>query len=466
MHKLSALDSGFLLTESHHSPKHVGGLQILRLPRGKGSAWLRSLLDELKQVSPGYPFDHRLRDENPVQPVLVPDEGLDLDYHVRHTVLPGPGNDEQLADMVSRLHANLLDRERPLWEFHLIEGLADRRFAFYTKIHHAIVDGMTFARWFAESGSFRASDRKSPPIWQRDEPPRDRPHKDGLAPLISEGIKLLGGGVRTVADLSVLSARLVQRAVLERDRNAVLPLGAGQTRFNVPTGAARSFGMARYPLEEFQAIAHAAGASINDLVMALCDRAVNRYLEEHGDPPDEPLVVYMPVNLRGDDCDEDNLISLLQVKLASDHGDPLRALEQVREASLSTREIYGSVSRPAIQMYSLLVALLPLGEELLRLDQVLPPAINLVISNIPGPSRPMYFRGAEVTEVYPVNTLPPAVALSMTVCSYAGTMYFGLIGGRTAIPDLSRLRDFLDRAYADFREATGIGDDTQDGPPA
>ena len=458
MHKLSALDSGFLLTESHHSPKHVGGLQVLRLPKGKGSAWLRRLLDDLKQVPPGYPFNHRLRDENLLQPVLIPDDRLDLDYHVRHTVLPGPGNDEQLADMVSRLHANLLDRERPLWEFHLIEGLSDRRFAFYTKIHHAIVDGITFARWFAESGSSRASDRKSPPIWQRDEPPRAAPLRDGLVPLITEGVKLLGGGVRTAADLSALSAKLVQRAVFDRDRNAVLPLGAGRTRFNVPTGAARSFSIGHYPLGEFQAIARANGASVNDLVMALCDLAVNRYLEEHGDRPDEPLVVYMPVNLRGDECDDGNLISLLQVKLASDHDDPLRALEQVRDASRSTREIYGSVSRPAIQLYSLLVALLPLGEELLHLDQLLPPAINLVISNIPGPEKPLYFRGAEVTEVYPVNTLPPAVALSMTVCSYAGSMYFGLIGGRTAVPDLASLRDFLDAAYQDFRRATGLGD--------
>jgi diacylglycerol O-acyltransferase len=454
MHKLSTLDAGFLLTESHHSPKHVGGLQILRLPKGKGSAWLRGLLDDLKQAPAGFPFDHRLKDDSILSPALVSDEAFDIDYHVRHTVVPGPGSADQLAEMVSRLHSNLLDRERPLWEFHLIEGLSDRRFAFYTKIHHAIVDGMTFARWFSESGSVSPDDMASRPIWHRDETPAHAGGDVSLAQLITDGVKILGGGVKTAASLSALSAKLIQQSVFEKNRNAVLPLAAPRTRLNVPTGAARTFATCRYPLKEFQAVAREREASINDLVMTLCDLAVNRYFKEKGEEPDDPLVVYMPVNLRHDEDDDGNLISLLQVKLASDHENPLAALEQVKAASSSTREIYGSVSRPAIQLYTLAVALLPLGEEILKLDRWLPPAINLVISNVPGTPEIMYFRGAEVSEVYPVNTLPPSVALSMTVCSYAGTMYFGLIGGRSAIPDLQKLVAYLDEAYEEFRALT------------
>lgn len=454
MHKLSALDSGFLLTESHHSPKHVAGLQVLSLPRGKGSGWLRKMLDDLKKLPPGFPFNQKLKDDSLLSPALVPDENLDMDYHVRHTVLPGPGSDEQLTEMVSRLHANLLDRERPLWEFHLIEGLAGRRFALYTKIHHCIVDGMTFARWFAESGSSDSAELDSPPIWLRDESPADAPDDTSLAGLIVDGVKMLGGGIKTAVDLSLLSARLVQKSVFERNRNAVLPLSASKTPLNVPTGAARNFSISQFPLLKFKAVANSLDASINDLVLTLCDLAVVRYLEEHDEKPDAPLVTYMPVNLRKDEGDEGNLISLLQVKLASDHDDPQVTLEQIREASKSTREIYGTVSRPAIQMYSLLVALLPLGEELLRLDQVLPPAINLVISNVPAAQQAMYFRGAKVVEVYPVNTLPPAVALSMTVCSYAGTLYFGLIGGRTALPDIQNLNRHLNEAFREFVDLT------------
>ena len=454
MYKLSPLDSGFLLTESHHSPKHVAGVQILQLPKGKGSAWLRKLLDDLKKVAPGFPFNQKLKDDSILRPALVPDEHFDIEYHVRHTVLPGPGDDDQLSEMVARLHANLLDRERPLWEFHLIEGLSNRRFAFYIKIHHAIVDGITFARWFAKSGTDSASDMSSQPIWHRNETPAESEDETSLAQLLAEGVKMLGGGVKTAFDLTALSARLIQKSVFEKNRNAVLPLAASKTRLNVPTGAARNFSFSNYPLAEVSAMAKSQGASINDLVLTLCDLAVNRYLAARGEAPENPLVVYMPVDLREGEDERGNLVSLLQVKLASDHEHPLTTLEQVREASSSTREIYGSVSRPAIQLYSLAVALLPLGEEILHLDQLLPPAINLVISNIPGARNVMYFRGAEVVGAYPVNTLPPAVALSITVCSYAGTLYFGLVSGRTAIPDLRSLTGLLNDAYEEFRELT------------
>ena len=456
MHRLSTIDSGFLLTETRNSPKHVGGVQVLQLPRGKGSAWLRKLLDELKAVPPGFPFNQRLRDDNPLAPTLVTDDRFEVDYHVRHSVLPAPGSEQQLVQMVARLHANLLDRERPLWEFHLIEGLRGRRFVFYTKVHHAIADGVTFARWFAESGSLSPVDLHSAPLWARHEPPGQTGAAVGLIGRLINGVRSAGSGVRTAIDISALGARLLQKNVLEGDHSVVLPLGAGRTPFNVETGSARSFSICHFPLDDFKAIAHSQQATINDLLMTLSDLAVNRYLAEHDAVPRQPLVALMPVNLRDAASDQGNLISLLQVKLASSHEDPLEALREVRDSSGSTRKIYGDTSREAVQLYSLLVILLPLGEELLHLGKLLPPIVNLVISNLPGPRRTLYFRGAKVTEVYPVNTLPPSVALSITVCSYGGTLYCGLVAGRSAIPDLQRLTLHLHEAYRQFSELTSI----------
>ncbi len=454
MHRLSIIDAGFLMTETPNSPKHVGGVQVLQLPRGKGPAWLRRLLEDIKAVPPGFPFNQRLRDDNLLAPALVTDDHFDIDYHVRHNVLPAPGSDEQLVQTVARLHANLLDRERPLWEFHLIEGLRGRRFAFYTKVHHAIADGVTFARWFAESGSPSASTPDSAPLWARNEPPDAHSGQGHMFDRLLQGARSAGSGVRTAIDISALGARLLQKSLLQGDRDAVLPLGAGRTAFNVPTGAARNFSICRYPLQEFKAIAHSQQASINDFLMALCDLAVNRYLAGHGAAPERPLVALMPVSLRDKTSGQGNLISLLQVKLASNHEDLLAALREVSEASRSTRNIYGNTPREAVQLYSLAVNLLPLGEEFLHLGRLLPPIVNLVISNVPGPRQALYFRGAQITEVYPVNTLPPSVALSMTVCSYGGTLYFGLIAGRSAIPDLPRLTQYLDEAYAEFRSLT------------
>jgi diacylglycerol O-acyltransferase len=458
MTRLSTIDGGFLLTESQHSPKHVGGLQVFRLPPGKGPAWLRKLLDTMRQVPPGYPFNQRIRGRAGLLYELEPDPGFEMNYHVRHTVLPRPGNDEQLAEVLSRMHANLLDRERPLWEFHLIEGLSDRRFAFYLKIHHALADGITIGRWYDDSGSASAADTSVRPVWARPaEPSGPPPQPFDPVRLILDGLKFVGDGVRTATGLSLLTARLVQRRFFEGDGNIALPLSAPRTPLNVTPGAARKISFTHYRLGDLRAIGKALDGSINDVVMTMCDMALRRYFDEHGEAPDGPLVAYMPVNIRTEEEDgEGNLVTLLQVKLADDHDDPAVALEEVRESIASAREVYSGASRQAVQYYALVVALLSLFEEVLRLDKIMRPVENLVISNVPGARETAYFAGAEQVAIYPVSTLPPMTALNVTACSYAGTMYFGLIGGRTVIPDLHRLTDFLDAAFTDLAEAAGF----------
>lgn len=456
MSKLSLIDQGFLLTESHHSPKHVACLQIFRLPKRKGTAWLRSLLAELKEEKPGYPFNQKLKTTIPLQPEWMRDKDIDMDYHVRHTVLPSPGDDAQLWKMVSRLHANLLDRERPLWEFHLIEGLSDRRFAFYTKIHHAMADGITITRWFAESGTESPDEMGSSPLWHGQRRRRKRKGKEPTyADLVAEGIKVFGGGVRTAMDMATLTVRLLQKRFLEGNRDITFPLGAPRTSLNVVPGAARNLTATTFPFEEFKAIAHSQEVSVNDVLMTICDRALNRYFEAKGEPLEEPLVVYMPVNLRGrGDSDAGNMVSLLQVRMASDQEDPLHALQQVSASSSTAREVFSGFGRPAIQLYSLTVALLSLFEETLKLDKVLRPVNNLVISNVPGPPNTLYIRGAEILRAYPISTLPPMTALNVTANSYAGVMHVGLTAGRTAVPDLDTLAKYMDDAFNELQELT------------
>jgi diacylglycerol O-acyltransferase len=456
MTKLPLIDGGFLLTESHHSPRHVAGLQIFRLPKGKGSAWLRSLLTEMRQAKPGFPFNQRLLDTVGLQYELERDQHLDIDYHVRHTVLPRPGDDKQLLEVVARMHANLLDRERPLWEFHLIEGLSQRRFAFYIKLHHALGDGVTANRWTLESLSASAREMAVRPIWQRDEMPAGSDEQDvSYAQMLIDGIKYTGGGLKTAMDLSSLTAKIVQRRFFDRDSQVALPLSAPRTSLNAPTGAARSLTMTSYPLERVRAVGKSRGATINDVVMTLCDMALHRYFEQHGDAHDGPLVAYMPVNIRTEDDDGDgNYISLLQVKLASSHQDSLSTLEEVRASLASAREVYSGASRSAVQYYSLMVALLAQFQEALKLGEINAQVTNLVISNVPGPKKPLYVKGAELLGIYPVSTLPPLTALNVTAVSYVDRLNFGLIAARTAIPDLPLLTSYLDDAFRELAEAT------------
>jgi diacylglycerol O-acyltransferase len=457
MTRLSTIDSGFLLTESHHSPKHIGALVEFRLPKGKGTAWLRKVLGEMRQVEPGFPFNQRVRGMTGLQYDLEFDEHLEIDYHVRHTVLPKPGSDKQLLDVLGRMHANLLDRDRPLWEFHLIEGLADRRFAFYVKIHHALCDGITFGRWL-EACTSRTPEGRCSPIWARDQAPDESEGRDiDYLQLILDGVKNLGGGINTAVGLSRLTAKMIQRRFLDRDAHIALPLSAPKTSINVATGAARTLSFTSYELEDLRAIGKSQGGSINDVVMTMCDLAMNRYFDDHEEPPDGPLVAYMPVNIRTDDEQGDgNLVTLLQVKLASSHQEPLAAFEEVRESIVSARGVFSGVSRDAVQYYSLMVALMSLFEEVLKLDRILPPVNNLVISNVPGSRETLFFRGAEIIGMYPISTLPPITALNVTAVSYAGTMYFGLIAGRSVVPDLAVLTAHLDSVFLELAEAAGV----------
>ncbi|MCW8873314.1 MAG: wax ester/triacylglycerol synthase family O-acyltransferase [Xanthomonadales bacterium] len=460
MTRLSTIDGGFLLTETPHSPKHVAALIIFQLPKGKGPAWLRKLLEEMKQIPPGYPFNQRVRKRAGLFYELELDQHLELDYHVRHTVLPRPGGDKELRDAVARMHANLLDSDRPLWEFYLIEGLAGRRFAFYIKIHHALADGITFGRWIENCTTTTPRARGVSPIWACGGEPVESVRDDiSYTQMIFDGAKVLGGGVRTALGVAAIAGRMLQRRFLDRDEHVALPLSAPRTSLNVSTGAARTLAFVKYPLDQLRAIGKARGGTINDVVMTMCDMALSHYLEQHGDVPRGSLVAYMPVNVRTEEEGGDgNLVTLLQVKLASNHRDPLSSLDEVRESIASAREVFSGATRPAVQYYSLLVALFSLFEELTQLGRLIPPVNNLVISNVPGSRVRRYINGAEAVGMYPVSTLPPMTALNVTCCSFAGTLYFGLIAGRTAVPDLPLLIDYLDQAFERLAEATGMSD--------
>jgi diacylglycerol O-acyltransferase len=458
MTRLSLIDGGFLLTESHHSPKHVAALMLFRLPKGKGVAWLRSMLDEMKQWPPCFPFNQKLKNQPGPLYELEPDPAVEINYHVRHTVLPGPGNDRQLLDVVARMHANLLDRDRPLWEFHLVEGLSGRRFAFYIKIHHALADGITIGRWLENSAADSAGDLGTPPIWAHEENTGERAESGiNYLQMVFDGVRMLGGGLKTAIGVAALTAKILQRRFWEGDSLIALPFSAPKTPINVTPGAARKISIASYPLKAVKAIGKAQGASINDVIMTLCDIAVSRYFELHDDTPDGPLVAYMPVNIRTSEEEGDgNLVTLLQVKLASKHGDPLATLQEVRKSINSAREVYSGASRDAVQYYALMVALVSLAEEILGLHKVFRPVENLVISNVSGSREKLYFRGAEIIGLYPVSTLPPMTALNVTACSYAGTMYFGLIAGRTVVPDLDVLTSYIGDAFMELAGATGV----------
>lgn len=453
MKRLSAIDALFLTVESRELPAHVAGLQIFQLPRGKGSDWLQEMLQAMRQRQPGEPFNQRLKSGVPGQrPQLVEDTEFEIDYHVRHNVLPGPGTDEQLAAEVARLHANLLDRDRPLWEFHLIEGLSDRRFAFYTKIHHAICDGATFSMWMSDATTDRATGAMRP-IWERSHRqhgPTPRPWLDALQSPVSALRKYreLGLGIGRY------TRNLVRERLLEGNDRVALPLSGSHTALTVHLTASRNLAFTQFPLAELKAMGRPVGGTLNDVVLAICDAALRRYLAEQGQEPDKPLVAAVPVNLRqAGDRSEGNFVTSLQVKLGDAGQAPAERLVTISDSVKKARELCEGVPASATQVISFGSALAGAVGSVMHLEGIMPPPLNLIISNVPGPTGARYFNGARLIATYPVSGIAPMTALNVTVYSYNGSLFFGLISSRRALPRLNDLRLCLEEVYEEFRSA-------------
>ncbi|MFV0477745.1 MAG: wax ester/triacylglycerol synthase family O-acyltransferase [Parahaliea sp.] len=452
MSKLSAIDALFLSLESRELPAHIAGLQIFQLPKGKGAPWLQSLLQEMRERQPGFPFNQRLVPSMLGTPTLVEDKDFEIDYHVRHNVLPKPGTQAQLAAAVARMHSNLLDRDRPLWEFHLIEGLEGRRFAFYIKIHHALCDGATFTKWMSESTDPKAGS-KLKAIWERNS--RASTASTPIVDSLQSPISLLRKSAQLSLGLGRYATQIIKQRLIEGDNRVALPLSGAHTALNAPLTASRNLAFTEFPLDELKAMGRTVNGTLNDVVLTICDAALRRYLGEQGQEPNEPMVAAVPVNLRKKDAvvDEGNMVSSLQVKLGEPNQSPAERLRMVSESVKMAKELCQDIPAAATQVVGFGSALLGAVGSALRLEGIMPPPLNLVISNVPGPTNTRYFSGAKLLATYPVSGIAPMTVLNVTVYSYNKVLYVGLVSGRRALPHLRDLRLCMDEIYQEYKAA-------------
>ncbi|PPK61355.1 wax ester/triacylglycerol synthase family O-acyltransferase [Actinokineospora auranticolor] len=428
-------ESMFLLGESREHPLHVGGLQLFALPDGADRDYVGDLHRALLADPEVHPLLRR-RPRGPVstvgQWVWTDDDRLDLEYHVRLSALPAPGRVRELLELVSRLHGSLLDRHRPLWEAHLVEGLQDNRFALYTKVHHALLDGVSALRLLQRSLSTDPAERGLGAPWAVPPGERTRSRGGGLSRV-----------VRELVGLGPAVAKYVNQAFDEQAAN--LPFGAPRSIFNVPITGARRFAAQGWPLERVRAIGEAAGATVNDVVLAMCAGALRTYLLELDALPDRPLVAAVPMSLRADGGrDGGNALGLILANLATDLAAPADRLAAITDSTRRGKAFYEGMSPlqitalSAIPFAPLAAGLLPGGVRLT------PPPFNLMISNVPGPAEPRYWNGARMLGVYPLSIPYEGQALNITVTSYDGSVEFGLTGCRRSVPHLQRLLTHLD----------------------
>jgi WS/DGAT/MGAT family acyltransferase len=432
-------DSVFLLAESREHPTHVGGLQLFRTPEGAGPGFLSETYRELL----GQTAISRTMRLRPVRTATSlgqwawhPDPDVELDYHVRLSALPSPGRVRELLELVSRLHGTLLDRHRPLWEFHLIEGLTDGRFATYTKVHHALMDGVSAVRKLSRGLTFEP-DLPALPPWA--------PARQGTPDPAPPALRSLRLAAREVADFAS-APPAVARAMFDlvRDNGATGPFNAPRTMFNVRIGGARRFAGQSWSLSRIKSVAKAAGATVNDVAVAMCSGALRHYLLDHDALPDRSLIAMLPVSLRDDpDSVGGNAVGAILCDLATDETDPGVRLARVSASTRSAKAMTKNMNQAEmLGLSSFLAGGVALGP-VPGLSSLVRPPFNLIISNVPGSRQTQYFNGAELLESYPLSIPVDGQAVNITLTSYVDHLGFGIVGCRRTVPHLQRLLDYL-----------------------
>jgi WS/DGAT/MGAT family acyltransferase len=455
---MSPTDSLFLIPESREQPMHVGSLQLYEPPPGSGPDYLTDLYQRAISAT-AVKAQFRRRPYRGIatlgQWAWTVDDAIDLEHHVRHSALPRPGRVRELLALASRLHGTLLDRQRPLWEIHLIEGLADGRFAVYTKMHHAMMDGVSGLRLMARSLSTDPERRDMPLPFVEDDEPFERAHTEAENP-----VALAARGAASLVTSAVgLAPRLLRIAESGlRDEATALPMQAPRTVLNVPITGSRRFAADGWDLSRIKAVGQAADATVNDVVLAMCSGALRSYLQELDALPDSSLVAMTPVSLRSaDDDGAGNAVGTILCVLGTDRDGAAERLAAVRTSMNQAKANLEGLNQLQVTALSgFMVAPLMLTTAVAEASKVMRPPYNLVISNVPGPASDLYWNGSRMTGFYPMSIPTHGQALNITVSSYAGQMEFGLIGCRRTLPHLQRLLTGLDEELKALERAYGV----------
>ena len=457
--RLTAIDASFLHQEGQNSHMHVGAVTIFEGPPPEFEEFLDSLRMRLHLV----PRYRQKLAEAPLQtgrPLWIDDPSFNLEYHVRQTALPEPGSEEQLMRLTSRVFSQQLDRSKPLWETWLVEGLEGNRFALISKTHHALVDGI-------------AGVDLAQVIFDLTPVPQEIPHPDEVWQPAREpnAIELLADGVAGIAKagigvaLKAVGAATRPSGSINELREAAEGLGeivwagmnpAPETPLNVEIGPHRRFVGVRNQLDDFKTIKNAFGGTVNDVVLAVVSGSLREWLQSRGVRTEGlELRALVPVSIRA--ANErgalGNRIAVMRGPLPVYIEDPVARLQAVRQAMDGLKE-----SKQAVG-----------AEVLTGVQNFAPPTIlaqasrlnfstrffNLIVTNVPGPQFPLYVRGRELEDVFPVAFLPENHALAVAIMSYNGKMNFGLLGDYDALPDIGWIAEGIESSLEELVSLAG-----------
>ena len=463
MQRLTGLDATFLYLETPNNHMHVASTAVFdpsTVPGGYSFDKVVDLVESRLHLLP--PFRRRLV-EIPFQihhPLWIEDPDFDIEYHLRRAALPSPGGERELAEFAADVISRPLDRSRPLWEMHVVEGLEHGYIAIVSKIHHAAIDGVSGAELTVNLLDLTPEVAEVPPPekpWTPDRIPTD-PELFGwaLASLSRQPIAAVKAVRRTAEAALTLRRRNREPGVVPPPA----PFSAPKTSLNTTITPHRKFAFTQVSLDDVKKVKNALGGTVNDVVLAMCAGALRTYLDKHGETPDAPLVAMVPISVRteGQQGAMGNRVSSMLTSLATDVDDPVerlraiqrgteRAKEQDKAIGAETLMDWAEFAAPAVaaraaRLYSSM-----------KLADRHRPIFNVTISNVPGPPFPLYSAGARMVSMFPMGPITDGGALNITVMSYMGTMCFGFVTCRETVPDVGDIAHYLRDALDELTKA-------------
>jgi diacylglycerol O-acyltransferase len=497
--KLSSLDASFLYLETPEMPMHVGSMAIFRLPddyQGDFFEDFKAMIASRLHIAPILKARLEKAPLDIDHPSWVEDDQFDIDRHIFRASLPAPRDRATLERIVGWMHAKLLNRARPLWEFCVFEGMKDNEIGLYSKMHHACIDGGAGAALTnviydispvprnVEPPAAKAKVGQEPrdiaatlldsyqQLWTQPldaaaarsiELPRSGKSDigsilfDNAMYQIESAVKFAGSIPTMLKSVSDVIGKVSD----PKSRDSLASMMSPPSILNKSISSERSFAGTSISLSRAKALARQSGGKLNDVVLALASGVVRRYLIEQGALPAKSLTAAVPISLREEgNTDSNNQVFGMICAIATNIGDPKARLTAIiaqstksKEMSHPLRALMPQVSNISMLGAPILVQILALLYSRSSLSDVLPPAANITVSNVPGPRQTLYAAGAELLHIFPVSISTHGIALNITVQSYRDQLDFGFISGANIIPHVQVLCDMLPGEFAALEAA-------------
>ncbi len=461
MERLSGLDAAFLSLETPAAHMHVMAVAVIDPSDAPDFDFGRVREHFLERLPLIPPFRRRLVTVpfGLHYPVWVEDPNFDIDYHLQRAAIPAPGSAHQLAEFAAGVAGRPLDRDRPLWEMYYVEGLEGGRVGLISKIHHSAIDGLSGVDIMAhlfdlEPNPATRLDVALAPEWRADHVPNE-------AELLGYAVVSIARQpariARTAIKMVGSATKIVQR-VTGGHNKAGLPMTAPKLAMNGMITPHRKIAFASVELSEVKRVKDALGVKLNDVVLAIATGALRTYLDGRGELPDRSLVASIPTSVRTEDQKDTmgNRVSSMFASLPVQIDDPLTRLQHIHEAMLQAKDMHEEIGANTLQDLAELASPAMLSSVMrmvttLKLTDRLGTAIhNAVISNVPGPSFPLYIAGARLVAMHPLGPIFDGAALNLTVISYLDSIDFGFLGCRELMPDLDDLARAVTDGFAEL----------------